>query len=176
MCSGCSGDYGGEFDDSGEPVADGDDANSLAWNRGEPEKQRSQPESQKTRGFEAKLPSRGDDESATVRGCKDESVADVWEILVSGTRIVEIRMIAANECELKELARIGAGARPPRGQQSTSPSAKYYRTRRPRAKNSGDRAEMASSRGIGCLLAVEFGKWMQWARKRLAISRAKNSR
>src|SRR5205807_8371920 len=106
------------------------------WNCGEPGAQRSQPPSEKTRGFEAKM--RRGNGQAIARGLSDESAADVWEILVSGTQIVEIRMIAANDCELKELRSIGACARQSARQQSTTASAKYYETRRARAKDSGD--------------------------------------
>src|SRR5690349_16624309 len=137
MCSGCSGEYAGGFDDPGERAADGDGANSLAWNWGEPDKQGSQPPSEETRGFEPKMPSRGE-RHAIARGSSGESSPDVWEILVSGTQILEIRVIAANGCELKELRGAGTNAKPPACQQSASVSAKYYKTRLARAKNGGD--------------------------------------
>jgi hypothetical protein len=173
MCSGCSGDYGGEFDDPGEPAANAYEANSPTSAGCGPDEQRSQ--AKQTRGFEANLSMRADGQLATARGCKDESAAEAWEILVSETQIIEIRTIAASECELKEWAGAEAHEALAAGQHSIAPSAKYYQTRRQRAKKSGDRVEMASSRGIGCLLAAEFSRWMQWARKHLAISRAKNS-
>ena len=173
VCSGCSGEYAGGFDDPGERAADGDGANSLIGNCGEPDGQRSQPPSEKTRGFETKM--RRGNGQAIARGLSDESVADVWEILVSGTQIVEIRMIAANDCELKELRGVGACARRPARQQSTTASAKYYEARRARAKDSGDRVQTAWYRGIGGAVAAELNRWLQWARQSLAISHAKNS-
>src|SRR2546430_17292718 len=108
MCRGCSGEYAGGFDDPGECAGDGDGANSLTWNCGEPGAQRSQPPLEKTPGFETKM--RRGNGQAIARGLSDESVADVWEILVSGTQIVEIRMIAAKDCELKALRGIEACA------------------------------------------------------------------
>ena len=168
MCSGCSGSYAGEFDDPGEASANAEEAKSPASASPGGDEQRSEVE-------EANLPAGGDDQPATARRCQDESGAEVWEVLVSETRIIEIRTVAARDCELKEWAGTGAKKRSAAGQQSTAASAKYYQTRRQRAKNGGDRVEMASSGGIGCLLAAEFNRWRQWARKRLAISRAKNS-
>lgn len=175
VCSGCSGDYDGEFDDAGEPDADSGDANWLAWNCGEPDEQGSQRKSKKTRAFETKSPLRGDSRSAMVRGSEPEGTADVCEILVSGTRIIEIRMIAANDGELKELAGGGVGGKPPARQHSIATGAKYYRTRRGHAGNSSCPVGGVYSRGISAFVAVEFSRWMHWARKAFARSRARNS-
>lgn len=176
VCSGCSGDYDGEFDDAGEPVADSGDANWLAWNCGEPDEQGSQRKSEKARAFEAESFLEGNWQSDMARRCKDVSTAQVCEILVSGTRIIEIRMIAANDGELQELAGTGAGETPPALQHSTAASAKYYQTRYAEAESRSDRAGMPCLCGISRFFAVEFSRWMHWARKAFARSRARNSR
>jgi hypothetical protein len=166
MCSGCAGEYAGGFDDPGECAADGDGANSLTWNCGEPDQQRSQPPAEETRGFEPKVTSRGD-RHAIARASSDESSSDVWEILVTGTHIVEIRIIAANGCELKELRGAGADAQPRACQQSASVSAKYYKTRWARAKNVGDLVQTVCCHWIGGVVAAELRKWLQLCAKRL---------
>jgi len=176
MCSGCSGDYAGEFDDAGEPAADWEKPNALAGNCGESDGQESQRKPDKTRAFEAESPLPEDWRSAIAPGPKDESAAGVCEILVSETRIIEIRMIAANDCELKELAGAGVGEMPPALQHSTTASAKYYQTRQAGAENRSNRAGMPCYRGIFGFVAVEFSNWTQWARKAFATPRARSSR
>lgn len=173
MCSGCSGNYAGEFgDDPGEASANAEEANSPAWNRGGPDKQRSQAE--ETGGSEANLPVGGDDQPATASGSKDENAAEVWEILVSETRIIEIRTIAARDCELKEWAGAGAEKTSAASQHSIAPSAKHYPTRSAREKKRRSRGNAGFSRDW-LSAGRQFSRWMQWSRKRLAISRVKNS-
>ena len=176
MCSGCSGDYAGEFDDASELAADSEKPNSLAGNCGESEGEESQRKPNKTRAFEAESPLGGDRQSAVAPGTKDEKASEVCEILVSGTRIIEIRLIEGNDCELMELAAAAAGGTPPALQHSTTASAKYYQTRRADTESTSNRTGMACHRSISGFVGVEFGKWTRWARKAFARFHARDSR
>jgi hypothetical protein len=175
MCSGCAGDYAGGFDDSAEAGADSDHPGWPAWNWREPGEQGTTRNSEKTRAFEAESPVGGDRRSSIAPRTKDEKASEVWEILVSGKRIIEIRMIEGNDRELIELAAAAAGGAPP-GQHSSAASAKYYQTRRAGTESTRNYTGMPCYRGISGFVGVELSKWVRWARKAFATSRARDSR
>jgi hypothetical protein len=168
MCSGCAGDYAGGFDDPAEGSADSDHPRWLTWNWREPDEQGGQRKSGQTRAFEAESPQPEDWRSAIAPGPKDESAAGVCEILVSETRIIEIRMIAANDCEPMEWAAAG--------QHSSVASAKHYQTRRADTESTRNHAGIPCHRGISGFVGAEFGKWNRWARKAFTRSRDRDSR
>jgi len=175
MCSGCSGDYAGEFDDSGEPAADSCEAEGPAGNRDRPREEGNQRRPENAQRFEASATSGGDSQLAGMSGRKDERAGDIREILVSETRIIEILVIAANNTEFKELGRIGAAGRSTANKHSAAESAKYYQTRRAARENSGGRMEARCFRGMATVVIAEIRKRMRWAHKALAVARAKNS-
>lgn len=175
MCSGCSGDYAGEFDDSGESSPDWGEDNRPAWNCGEPQEQGSRRNSREARDFGGGSNSKRDPQSAIVSGLGEEGAADVWEILVSGARITEIRVIAANGGRISELAQTGTVKTPLAAKHSTPSSAKYYQTRRTGSQSSTDCVPVSFLPGIMGFVTREFGRWVQWARKALRKSRAEIS-
>jgi len=176
MCSGCAGDYAGGFDDPADVGANSDHPSRPAWNWRDRDEQGGQRKSEKKRAFEAESPPGRDRQSSIAPGTKDEKVSEVCEILVSGTRIIEIRMIEGNDCELMELAAAEAGGTPSAGQYSSAASTKYYQTPRTHTESTRNRTGMPCYRGISGFVGVELGKWTRWARKALARSRARDSR
>lgn len=176
MCSGCSGDYAGDFEDSGEPAADWCEADGPAGNRHRPGEKRNRRTSENAQPFEASATSGGESPLAGIPGRKDERAEDICEILVSGTRIIEIRVIAANRCESKELVCIGAAERSAANEHSAAESAKYYQTRRGAPENSsGARVEVAFLRAMATVAMAQIRKQMRWAQQACAISRGRNS-
>ena len=125
MCSGCSGDYAGgfEFDDPEEIEA-------AAREAAAPSSARS--------GREA------DVHGGRERGSHGpQDAADSFEILVSGTRIIEIRVISANLPTNDQLRKMRALESQEPGKHSNAASAKYYPTRESGEKN--------PKWGAGCL-------------------------
>jgi hypothetical protein len=170
MCSGCSGDYAGEFDDSGEPTPDLNEDARLAWNCGASGEQGNQGSTRKTRAFEGGTTKQyAPGESVTWPG--DQSAAEFCEILVSGTRILEIRVIESNGGEIEQLATIKTAEWPAALRHSPAGSAKYYRTRPTDTQNGG--ARLKGSRSGAALATGEFRRWLRWARKVLGTSPAK---
>ena len=177
MCSGCSGDYAGDFEDAGEPGADSGEVNWETWNCGEPDQCRSQRNSEKARAFEGDPSPRGEWQSATAPRVNDQHAADACEILVSGTRIIEIRMIEANNGELKRMDNIGT-ANGPRGRHhSAEARAKYYQTRREGGEKSSNHARRAFfpgfSRAMAGIIGFNFNRWLCRAREAFGTRRAK---
>jgi hypothetical protein len=175
VCSGCSGDYAGEFDDSGESSSDRGGDNRPAWNCGEPQEPGNRRNSRKARDFEGRSNSKRDSQSAIVSGLGEEGAADVWEILVSGARITEIRVIAADGGRISELAQTGIAKTPLAAKHSAPSSAKYYQTRRTGWQSSTNHVQMSFLPGIMGFVTREFGRWVQWARKAFGESRAEIS-
>jgi hypothetical protein len=171
MCSGCSGDYAGEFDDPGEPTPDLDEDDRLARNCGACREQGNQPSTRNKRAFEGGTTNRYA-QGESVAWPDDQSAADFCEILVSGTRIREIRVIEADGGEIEQLAAIKAAERPEALRHSTAGSAKYYRTRPTNPEGGG--GGLRGSRSPWAAIATgEFRRWLRWARKALGTSSAK---
>jgi len=175
VCSGCSGEYDGEFDDSDESSPDWGEDNRRPWNCGEPQEQGSPRNSREARDLEGGSNSKRDPQSAIVSGLGEEGAADVWEILVSGARITEIRVIAANGGGISELGQTGTARSPIEAKHSTPSSAKYYQTRRTGSQSSTDYVQGSFFLGIMGFVTREFGRWVQWARKAFGKSRAEIS-
>ena len=165
MCSGCSGDYAGEFDDPGEPTPDLDEDDRLARNCGACREQGNQPSTRNKRAFEGGTTNRYA-QGESVAWPDDQSAADFCEILVSGRRILEIRVIEANCGDIEQLLTIKAAGRPAALRHSTAGSAKYYRTRPTDAQSGG--VGLRGSRSRWAAVATgEFRRWLRCARKAL---------
>jgi hypothetical protein len=145
MCSGCSGNYAGDFDEFGDPAGPWDEAESFT----------------------------AEDWGSTQGRGSDESTAGVCEILLSATRIIEIRMIAADRYEINELPR-GEAPKTPRNQHSRAGSAKYYQTWQGSGKIDCDCVDARFFPATRMWIAAGFRRWMCRARKRSAIARARN--
>jgi hypothetical protein len=93
MCSGCSGDYAGGFEELGDPVNQVSSSDGPAgWDRSKEDGNRLSAE--RVRGFENSL---------------RENSAESCEILVSATHIVEIQVFGVNSARMRELLEDGSG-------------------------------------------------------------------
>jgi hypothetical protein len=166
MCSGCSGDYAGGFesddpdsDDFDDPIADAGDGATSASFRGTSETALGETESaESTDGGPAGL----------------ELPGDAWEsceILVTGTQILEIRVISAN-LHGKDRSNDRSGKVPSvlalhlPGKHSSAASAKYYQTRQGSEKSRwyAARSLPISQSFVGACKAKLKG-WLQETRR-----------
>lgn len=140
MCSGCSGDYAGDFDDSLEPA----DSNSEIHSQ--------QPQ-------QLRLP------SPDLPAPSGDGGGEICEILVSAARIVEIRVIEARSEVAGKIRHTEGGDTRAAGKHSTAASAKYYRTRRGAAGWTGDRVQSPDRHGVAARIARAFTTCRRWARR-----------
>jgi hypothetical protein len=173
VCSACSGDYAGDFENYGEP-ADGSGGGQPPWACGEPEAHENRFCAEGAGSFEADSTSEWDAQLAIPPGWKGESAGEIYEIMVSATRIVEIRVIRANSEEIKEFRNAKAGEVPAAHRHSKAASAKYYQTRGARALGANDRVQVPCFRWIAACVAGRFQRCGRWARQALENLRAKN--
>jgi hypothetical protein len=149
MCSGCSGDYSNGFDDedddewglSAEPPTHSCEGDVGRNFRG--------------RDFEAG--------SAAESGCspRDEDVENC-EILVSATRIVEIRFFDSNPCQIFSLSGERVVESRSSGGHYDATSAKYYQTRHSAARSPRKNAQVFDFHSDS---GVMEGRplWRRWA-------------
>lgn len=173
MCSGCSGNYAGDFDDSFEPTADSDGL-QRAWACGEPEANENRSRTEGAGRFEADSNSEWDSRLASPAGSKGESAREICEIMVSATRIVEIRVIGANVEEIQEFRDAKAAEMPAAHKHSKAASAKYYQTRGGCAEGASDHVQVPCYRRVAASVAGQLKSCGRWARKALESLRAKN--
>ena len=167
MCSACSGDYTGDFENSGEPAAHSGGGDHLAWTWGELEAEGNWRDAEALGSFEANSNSEWDSQLAGPPGSRGESAGEIYEIKVSATRIVEIRVIRANSEEIKEFAKAEAAEMPAAHKHSKTASAKYYRTRGGCAQEANDRVQAPCWRWVAVSVARQFKRCGRWARKAL---------
>jgi hypothetical protein len=160
VCSGCSGEYAGDFEDSGEPTDDSG-GDQPAWTSGRPE---GNAEGLERRGFEPPLHWQEDPQSETSRASSSAPGGEICEIVVSATRIVEIRVITANPEEVFEFSNGKGAGKQEADKHSEAASAKYYQTPAGIAEVAGDRIEGPISCGVAACVVGEFRKWSCWAR------------
>ena len=172
MCSACSGDYAGDFENYGEP-ADDSGVGQPSWACGEPEANENRVGAEGAGSFEADSTSECDAQLASPPGWKSESAGEIYEIMVSATRIVEIRVIRANSEEIKEFRDAKAGEVPVACEHSKAASAKYYQTRGACAPGANDRAQVPCFRWVAACVAGRFQRCGRWARQALENLRAK---
>lgn len=166
MCSGCSGDYAGDFEDSGEPT-DGSEGDQPAWTSGRLE---GNADALERRGFEPPVHRQEDPQSETSRASSPARGEEICEIVVSATRIVEIRVITGNPEEAFEFSNGKGAGKQAADKHSEAVSAKYYQTRAAIPEVVGDRVEVPISCGVAACVVGEFRKWSCWARN--AVRRA----
>jgi hypothetical protein len=130
MCSGCSGDYAGgfDFDDPDDPTAGAGDGAASASFRGTSDMHLGETDLSETDLGETDLAEGTDGGPAGLEVRED--ALESCEILVTGTHIVEIRVISANSQGKNRLRKTPAalGANAP-SKHSSAASAKYYQTR-----------------------------------------------
>ena len=106
MCSGCSGDYAGGFEELGEPVnkaSSGD--GSAGLDRSKEDGNRLTAE--RVAGFEDSRSAQWSLPRTNLLGSIHENGAESCEILVSATHIVEIRVFGVNSASMRELLENG---------------------------------------------------------------------
>ena len=109
MCSGCSGDYAGGFEELGDPVDKASSSDGPAgWDRPK-EEDENRPSAERVRGFEDSPSAQWSSRRTNLLGSIDEKGAENYEILVSATHIVEIRVFGVNSARMRELLENGSG-------------------------------------------------------------------
>ena len=173
MCSACSGDYAGDFENYGESAADSG-GGQPSWADGGPKANENRFRTKGAGSFEANVNSEWDSQLANLPGGKGESAGEIYEIRVSATRIVEIRVIRANSEEIKKFRDAQAAAMPAAPKHSKAGSAKYYQTRGGCALDANDRVQVPCCRWFAAFVAGRFKRCGRWARKALENLRARN--
>jgi len=176
MCSGCAGDYAGGFDpddpdsdDRDDPMADAGDGAASGSFRGTRETL-SNPDLGATDVAQGMGGGRAGLEAP------DDS-SEICEILVTGTHIVEIRVISANwrgQGRSNERSsnrfwntRAALAPRVP-SKHSSGASAKYYQTRQGSAKTRGYAAHsLGISRSLAGVCKAKLNGWLQETRRLL---------
>jgi hypothetical protein len=106
MCSGCSGDYAGGFEELGDPVNKGSSSDRQAgWDR--PKEDGNRLSAERVRGFEDSQSAQWSPQGTNLLGPIRENGAESCEILVSATQIVEIRVFGVNSASMRELLENG---------------------------------------------------------------------
>jgi hypothetical protein len=174
VCSACSGDYDGDFEEPAQPEADSGDGDHAAWTCGDPEAGGNWLGTEGAGSFESALDSESNSHPASLPRSKPENTGDICEILVSATRIVEIRIVTANSEGIRELRDAGTPETLAASKHAKAASAKYYKTRGSVAEGASDRPQLPCCREVTVSVAREFKRWGRWARKALRKSRVRN--
>jgi len=161
VCSGCSGDYAGDFEDSGD-LTRGSGCDHAAWGDVGPEEGCN---SHVMHGFEAQEHSTWNSGNSPVAA--DEVSGGTWEIMVSATRIVEIRVVRANPEEIYEFSEAEAARKPATNKHPQPASAKYYQTKARLAEIAGNGLPMPIFRGFAACAMAEIEKWSRRMRNAL---------
>jgi hypothetical protein len=106
MCSGCSGDYAGGFEELGDPINKASSSDGPAgWDR--PKEDGNRLSAETVRGFEDSPSAQWSPLGTNLLGPIRENGAESCEILVSATQIVEIRVFGVNSASMRELLENG---------------------------------------------------------------------
>ena len=166
MCSGCAGDYEGdfEFEHGAGPGCSADDGHRAAWPCGGFDEPAPELDANGAGGFEAEEHSESNPQSRSGRWGRGARSSEICEITVSATRIIEIRVITAEGVENTDSHRDGGAEMPPARKHSWRASAKYYRTRgRDASAGCGDGRETLWLCRMTALAARGFKAWARWA-------------
>lgn len=174
MCSACSGDYAGDFEDYAEPEADLS-GGQPSWTWGAPEANENHRRTEGAGSFEAGANSECDSQSASTPGSQGESAGETYEIMVSATQIVEIRVLRANSEEIKEFRDALAAELRAAHRHSKAASAKYYQTRGGCGQGANDCVQVSCCRWVAGSVADQFKRCGRWACRALGRVLAKNS-
>jgi hypothetical protein len=108
MCSGCSGDYAGDFEELGDSVSESSSSTAPAfWDRPKGDGNRLSDES--VGGFEDSVNTQWISSHTSVPGFRAENGAEIYEIFVKETHIVEIRIFAVDSERMREFLEDGTG-------------------------------------------------------------------
>ncbi len=162
MCSACSGDYAGgfDFDDPDDPIAGAGDGAFSASLRGTSETDLGEADSGEPDLAEG---TDGGPAGLEVR----EDGLESCEILVTGTHIVEIRVISANSQGKDRLRKMPATLAPHApSKHSSGASANYYQTRQGSEKTRGYATRsLRLSRSFAGACKAKLKGWLQETRR-----------
>ena len=101
MCSGCSGDYAGDFEELGDSVSESSSSTGAAcWDR--PKGDRNGLSDESDGGFEDNWDAQWISSRTSVPACRAENGAEICEIFVNETHIVEIRVVAVDSERMRK--------------------------------------------------------------------------
>jgi len=141
MCSGCSGDYASDFEDSEGMTVESGGANELEERFCEADESRSLRCTEGTGDFEADSASESRYESRSEPTSGTDDGLENCEVLVSATRIIEIRVFDAKRSYICSLEGKQASEVSARNNRSAGLSAKYYQTLRTASPSPGNCAQ-----------------------------------
>jgi hypothetical protein len=101
MCSGCSGDYAGDFEEPGDSMSESSSNNGSAY-VDRPKGNGNRLSEEGAGGFEDSLDAPWSPSLIDLQGSRSENGAETCEILVHATHIVEIRVFAVNSQRMTE--------------------------------------------------------------------------
>jgi hypothetical protein len=105
MCSGCSGDYAGDFEELSDSVSESSFSTGPAfWDR--PKGDGNRLSDERVGGFEDNWDAQW---SSSRPGFRAENGAETCEIFVNATHIVEIRVFAVDSERMREFLEDGTG-------------------------------------------------------------------
>jgi hypothetical protein len=101
MCSGCSGDYAGDFEEPCDSVSESSSNNASAYGD-RPKGNGNRLSDEVAGGFEDRLHAHGSSSRTDLPVSRSENGAETCEVLVNATHIVEIRVFAINSERMRE--------------------------------------------------------------------------
>ena len=108
MCSGCSGDYAGDFEGLGDSVSESSSSTGpVCWGRPKGDGNRLSDES--VGGFEDSVNTQWISSRTSVPGFRAENGPETCEIFVNATHTVEIRVFAVDSERMREFLEDGTG-------------------------------------------------------------------
>ena len=101
MCSGCSGDYAGEFEELSDSVSESSSSTGPAsWGR--PKGDGNRLSDERVGGFEGSVNTQWMSSRTSAPGFRAENGAEICEIFVNEAHIVEIRIFAVDSERMRE--------------------------------------------------------------------------
>jgi hypothetical protein len=163
VCSGCSGAYAGGFEDSdGSANSEGDLHVESSRKRATESNWLSADEVGRLAGTNGRTCPHENRQWCNSAADSPDEIGQEWEVLVSAERIVEVRVVAASSCEIRELRGSEGSEMLAAAKHSKPESAKYYRTQGSRIRTSSNAVQTALHHRITGWLVQEFKRLVQW--------------
>jgi hypothetical protein len=108
MCSGCSGDYAGDFEELSDSVSESSSTTGPAfWDR--PKGDGNRLSDERVGGFEDNWDAQWASSRTSAPSFRAENRAEICEIFVHATHIVEVRVFAVDSERMREFLEDGNG-------------------------------------------------------------------
>ena len=108
MCSGCSGNYAGDFEELGDSVGESSSSTGPAfWDR--PKGAGNHLSDERVCGFEGNWDAESSSSCTSVPGFRAENGVEICEIFVNATHIVEMRVFAVDSERMRKFLEDGNG-------------------------------------------------------------------